>query len=250
MTTQFENDLVSIICPAYNAANTIAATIRSVLDQTCPRWELLIADDCSSDETVKRVARYQARDARIRLYRNAQNLGPAGSRNRLLQEARGRYIAFLDADDEWLPSKLEKQLALLRSSDAAITCTGYLRQFKDRQIKLLPPPRITYHDLLKTNHIPMLTALVDREKTGAFQFAEKGHEDYQLWLDLTRTGNACRTVPDVLAIYNAGNGSSVSGNKLKAARWHWAVMSREPIPPVSKLINFAHYMSRGLLKNI
>ncbi len=242
---------VSIISPAYNAAKTVQATIDSVLAQTHEDWEMLIADDCSRDRTIEIVEACCQRDSRIKLFCNPENLGPAGTRNRLLEQAGGRFIAFLDTDDRWLPQKLEKQLAALEETGAAICCTGYTRKFSDKRIELVPPPRIGYEDLLKSNHVPMLTALVDRDKTGDFSFEIKGHEDYQLWLNLTRSGNEVVTVQEILAEYNAGIGTgSLSGNKWKAARWHWDIMSKEPIPFPRKLLNFGHYMIRGLRKNV
>ena len=242
---------VSIISPAYNAAKSVNATIDSVIAQTHEDWEMLIADDCSRDNTIEVVEAYCKQDSRIKLFTNPENLGPAGTRNRLLKQASGRYIAFLDTDDRWLPHKLEKQLAALGETGASMCCTGYTREFADKQIELIPPSRIGYKDLLKTNHIPMLTALIDREKTGDFRFDPKGHEDYQLWLNLTRSGHWAVTVQEVLAIYKAGIGTgSVSGNKLKAARWHWNIMSREPINFSRKLINFGHYIILGLKKNV
>lgn len=242
---------VSIISPAYNAAKSVKATIDSVIAQTHEDWEMLIADDCSSDNTIEIVEAHCQLDSRIKLFTNPENLGPAGTRNRLLQEASGRLIAFLDTDDRWLPQKLEKQLAALEETDASICCTGYSREFPDKHIELIPPPRIDYKDLLKSNHIPMLTALVDRERTGDFLFDVKGHEDYQLWLNVTRSGHWAVTVQEVLAVYKAGIGTgSVSGHKLKAARWHWDIMSKEPIAFPRKLINFGHYMFRGLRKYV
>lgn len=243
-------DLVSIISPAYNASKTIDATIRSVLAQSYPHWEMLIADDGSKDDTVARVQGWAAQDSRIRLLINENNMGPARTRNRLLKEAKGRYIAFLDTDDEWLPAKLDEQLQLMRQTGAGICATGYTRRFTDKTIDLIPPPRITYRDMLKSNQIPMLTAIIDRQQHPTFEFAIKGHEDYQLWLDLTRSGGICASVQKILAIYNAGNAGSVSSNKLKAAGWHWDIMSREPMPLYKKVYFFCFYMIRGLRKNI
>ena len=245
---QTDNTLVSIISPAYNSAKTIDATIRSVLAQTYPHWEMLIADDGSRDDTVDRVRAYE--DDRIRLLINERNMGPAATRNRLIGEAKGRYIAFLDTDDEWLPAKLERQLQLLQQTGDGIGCTGYRRRFPNKTIDLIPPARIRYQDMLKTNHIPMLTAIIDRNIHPHIAFAHKGHEDYQLWLELTRNGDGCSCVQDILAIYNAGNAASVSSNKLRAAGWHWRIMSSEPLPLWRKYYYFFIYMTRGVFKNL
>ena len=192
-------NLVSIISPAYNAGGTIDATIRSVINQTYPHWELLIGDDGSGDDTVERAQAYD--DSRIRLFVNDRNMGPAATRNRLIGEARGRYIAFLDTDDEWLPAKLERQLQLMQQTGDGIACTGYRRRFPDKTIDLIPPARIGYQDMLRTNHIPMLTAVIDRNMHPHIEFETLGHEDYKLWLDLMRTGGRCSCVREVLALY-------------------------------------------------
>ncbi len=244
-----DQDLVSIISPAFNAGNTIDATIRSVIAQTYSNWEMLIADDCSKDDTIER-AKSWTQDSRVSLLINKENMGPAHTRNRLLQKAKGRYIAFLDTDDEWLPTKLEEQLELMRLTGAGICGSGYTRRFTDKTIDLIPSPRIRYKDMLKSNQIPMLTAIIDLNQHPNLEFTIKGHEDYQLWLDLTRGGDECVCVQKILAIYNAGNVCSVSNNKLKAARWHWDILSREPIPWYKKLYFFSFYITRGLLKNI
>jgi len=96
----------------------------------------------------------------------------------------------------------------------------------------------------------MLTAIIDKHRTGEFNFMEKGHEDYQLWLELTRNGGYCITIQEILAQYSAGSSTSVSSNKLRAALWHWNIMSREPIPFHIKLINFFTYLKQGIKKNI
>ncbi|MDW8259669.1 MAG: glycosyltransferase family 2 protein, partial [Gammaproteobacteria bacterium] len=120
-----------MITPAYRAAKFIAETIQSVQAQTYPDFEMLIVDDCSPDETAAVVARFAAEDPRIRLLRQSVNGGPAAARNRALMEARGRWIAFLDSDDLWLPEKLCRQLAFHRATDAALTYTAFRRISSD-----------------------------------------------------------------------------------------------------------------------
>ncbi|MEE0860261.1 MAG: glycosyltransferase family A protein, partial [Paludibacteraceae bacterium] len=107
-------DLVSIIMPAYNSGRFIEQSIRSVLSQTYTEWELLIVDDCSTDDTPSIVASFK--DKRIHFQRNEHNMGAALSRNKAIQAAKGKYIAFLDADDKWLPTKLEKQVGFMQNN--------------------------------------------------------------------------------------------------------------------------------------
>ena len=119
------NELVSIIMPSYNTSRFIEETINSVLSQTYSDWELLIVDDCSSDDTDDVVQPFLA-DGRIRYLKNERNSGAAVSRNRALREARGKWIAFLDSDDLWMPEKLEKQIEFMKKN-------GYL--FVHRMLK-------------------------------------------------------------------------------------------------------------------
>ena len=112
------NELVSIIMPSYNTANFIGETIKSVLEQTYKNWELLIVDDCSTDNTDEVVARYN--DERITDMKNVKNSGAAVSRNKALNVARGKWIAFLDSDDLWYPTKLEEQIKYMEKNDYAM----------------------------------------------------------------------------------------------------------------------------------
>lgn len=118
-------DLVSIITPSYNTGRFIAETIESALAQTYGNWEMIIVDDCSTDDTDEVVAGYVKQDSRIRYIRNERNSGAALSRNRALREARGRWIAFLDSDDLWMPEKLERQIQFMEKNGYAFSYTKY-----------------------------------------------------------------------------------------------------------------------------
>lgn len=117
-----QSGLVSIIMPSYNTAHLIGESIQSVIAQTYPHWELLIVDDCSTDNTDAAVSQF--RDSRIRYFKNEKNSGAAVSRNRALREAAGEWIAFLDSDDLWMPQKLEKQISFMKENHYFFTCTG------------------------------------------------------------------------------------------------------------------------------
>lgn len=119
------NKLVSIIMPAYNCADYIVESIRSVQSQTYRNWELIIADDKSTDGTVDIVRVMAEDDNRIRLLETDRNLGPAAARNRAMDVANGNYIAFLDSDDVWYPDKLQKQLAFMEANGYSFTYTAY-----------------------------------------------------------------------------------------------------------------------------
>ena len=111
------NDLISIVMPVYNSAPFLAETIESVLKQTYPNWELILVDDASSDKGIEIIENYQKEEKRIKLIRLNKNQGAAVARNSGIQLAAGKYIAFLDSDDLWLPEKLEHQYQFMEEKE-------------------------------------------------------------------------------------------------------------------------------------
>lgn len=216
---------VSIITPAYNAALLISHAIESVQAQTFTDWEMLIVDDCSTDNTCDIVEHYALSDPRIHLIRQSENGGPAKARNTALKAASGRYIAFLDSDDLWLPEKLERQLVFMAEKDAAISYTLY-RRFTDnkdqpgRVISL--PESFNYLQLLKNTGIACLTVMIDTKITGPLEMQFVRHEDYALWLELLKRGLVAQGLMEDLARYRIAK-TSVSGNKLRSVSWVWRI---------------------------
>jgi len=184
--------LISIITPAYNAAATLGATIESVQKQSFTDWEMIIIDDCSLDGTMSLAERYALADDRIRMIRRAESAGFTQARNVGLGAAAGRYVAFLDAGDLWLPEKLQRQLNFMQEQNAAMSCTAY-RRFTDpanpRRV-LRCPKHVTFDTLLRKTCAGTLTMMVDRQQTGPIAFNEDlhGNPDLALWLNLTKTG--------------------------------------------------------------
>lgn len=217
--------LVSIITPAFNASRTIEQTIQSAQAQTFHDWEMIVVDDCSTDGTCSIVEGYAVSDRRIRLVQQTTNGGPARARNAALKVAAGRFVAFLDSDDCWLPDKLERQLRFMTDNDIALSYTLY-RRFKDCPEAAGPlvtlPSVFTYNDLLKKTGIACLTVVVDRNRTGPVEFSAIRHEDYALWLRLLKRGFVAHGVMEDLARYRVSR-ESVSGNKLKSATWVWKI---------------------------
>ena len=117
--------LVSIITPSYNSAEFISETIESIIAQTYTNWELLITDDCSTDNTSEIVNKYIRKDNRVKFFQLPQNSGAGVARNNSIKEAKGRFLAFCDSDDAWYPNKLEKQLSFMLENEYAFTCTSY-----------------------------------------------------------------------------------------------------------------------------
>jgi teichuronic acid biosynthesis glycosyltransferase TuaG len=215
--------LVSIVTPAYNAERFLGETIASVRAQTFGDWEMLVADDCSRDGTRGVVEKISAADARVRLVRLERNSGPALARQAAIDAARGRYMAFLDSDDVWLPQKLERQLAFMRERRAALSFTGFRRVSADgarvgRRIHV--PARLTYHQLLGNTAIATSTAIIDRELSGPFRMVKTYYDDFALWLEITRRGFPAFGLDEDLMRYRVVGGS-VSRNKGRSALMVW-----------------------------
>ena len=217
--------VVSIITPVFNGAGVIWQAIESVQAQTFKDWEMIIVDDCSTDDTTEVVKRYATSDSRIRLICQMENGGPARARNAALRAAEGRYIAFLDSDDLWLPRKLELQLAFMAKKGAAISYTSY-RRFTDDSEKpghvISLSNSFDYRGLLKNTGIACLTVMVDRKLIGPVEMPLVRHEDYALWLGLLKRGFVAHGLQLDLARYRVSQ-SSVSGNKFKSASWVWNI---------------------------
>ncbi|ASP37494.1 teichuronic acid biosynthesis [Bacterioplanes sanyensis] len=214
-------DLVSICMPAFNSENTIQAAIESVLQQSWSHWELIVVDDGSTDDTAAIVEALQ--DHRVRLLRHQQpSGGPAVPRNTAMQHARGRYIAFLDSDDVWLPEKLERQIEFMQSSHASLCCSGYWRVSPNGERQaILPPAQARYADILRQNTAGCLTVMLDTEQWPAARFPQCGHEDYALWLSLLRDGEVMMGLPELLAEYRQQPHSASSSSVRNVGfLWH------------------------------
>lgn len=250
-TRGYVDTLVSIVTPAYRAARFIAETIRSVQAQTYRDFEMLVVDDCSPDETAAIVESFAVNDPRIRLLRQQTNGGPAAARNRALAEARGRWIAFLDSDDAWLPEKLEKQLAFHRARNAKISFTEFRRVDADgSHVGRLITVRdwLDYGRLLCDTGIATSTVIVDRSKTGPFAMKKTYYDDYACWLELLRSGGRAVGLREDLMRYRVVGGS-VSRNKLKSARHVWRTYREvERLGLLRSAWSFANYAGRGVLK--
>jgi len=214
---------VSIIVPAYRAAAFIDRTIESVRAQTYAEWEMLIADDCSPDNTRNIVAKWAEQDPRVQLIALDKNGGPAAARNAALEKAQGRFVAFLDSDDMWLPAKLEHSLAHAKSHDAALVYTGFRRMTQDGGRTgdyIGVPPSLTYRELLGNTAIATSTVLVDRAIAGNIRMQHVYYDDFVCWLSILKSGHIARGLNEDLMRYRV-LAKSVSRNKGKSAREVW-----------------------------
>lgn len=245
--------IVSVITPAYDAARFIEAAIRSVQEQTFRDWEMIVVDDGSRDETRAIVERLRAADPRVQLVASSGNRGAAEARNAGLERARGRYVAFLDSDDLWLPHKLERQLEFMRARDAGFCFAEYSYIDEDgvrigRRVRV--PASVGYEDLLKNTIIGCLTVVLDRERTGPLRMpALSQHEDLSLWFALLKRGLRAQGIQEELALYRIVR-RSASRDKVRSALHMWKVYLRqERLPWPRAAWCYAHYAWNAFWKN-
>ena len=220
-----EGELCSVIMPAYNCEKYIAEAIESVIKQTYKNWELIIVNDASTDDTEKIIKSYQEKDKRIKLISLTENQGVANARNTAIQNAKGRYIAFLDADDIWQKNKLQKQIQILNNSNTDISYTAYLmideagQTIKERSIKEI----LKINDLLKENSIIFSSVVCKKESIKNKRFKKEWyHEDYVFLLDLVKEDKIFKGIDESLMQYRVHrNGRSF--NKLIAAKYRWKI---------------------------
>lgn len=219
---------VAVIMPTYNAVAFVANAIETVRAQSFEDWELLCIDDGSTDATRAVIEAAAATEQRIRLIPLSRNLGAAHARNVGLDAASARWVAFLDADDVWLPDKLAIQVPVARSCPFTYTSFAIMNAIGQNRKTIVPPARIDLARLRWGNPIGNLTVMLDRAWLGARRFPLRGHEDYALWLrllrDLPHAERAGDAVP--LACYRKHRGS-LSANKLRALGWTWTNLRRE-----------------------
>ena len=196
--------LVSIITPNWNCAKYICETIRSVQAQTYQNWEMIIVDDCSTDNSCEVVKPLMAEDGRIRLLKNAKNSGAAVSRNYALREAKGKWIAFLDSDDLWLPEKLEKQVAFMAEKGYAFSYHEYTEMTedgKDLGVYVSGISKVSKFDMFACCWPGCLAVMYDHEKIGLIQINDvKKNNDTAMWLKVVRKA-PCYLLKENLARY-------------------------------------------------
>ncbi len=252
-----ERALVSIIVPVYNVEKYICETVECVRNQTYENWELLLVEDCSKDNTVAVLQEYleQVQDTRVRLIRQEKNNGAARSRNRGLKEARGRYIAYLDADDLWVPEKLEKELAFMTQKQAAFAFTGY--EFADENGKGLGkvvrvPETLTYKEALKNTTIFTTTVMFDTEKIDKnyLEMPIIKSEDTALWWKVLRSGYVAYGLDENLVRYRRA-GKSLSSNKLEALRRIWNLYRKaEGMSILNSAYHFCFWAVNAVLRRV
>ncbi len=245
------NELVSIITPSYNSEKFISDTIQSVLDQTYQYWEMIIVDDVSPDNSNRIIEQYIQQDSRIKLIKLEKNSGPAVARNIAIEEAKGRYIAFLDADDLWQSEKLEKQIKFMQKNDLAFTYSSYYLIDKDGKElgTFITKENISYKEMLKTCSVGCLTAIYDTQVLGkVYMPLILKRQDYGLWLKILKEIKTTKGILEPLATYRILE-NSVSSNKIKAAQYQWKIYREvEKLNIFSSMYYFIHYAINGIIK--
>ena len=246
-------ELVSIIMPSYNTAKYIAETVQSVLAQTYQNWELIIVDDCSTDDTDEVVKPF-LRDSRIRYLKNEKNSGAAVSRNRALREAKGKWIAFLDSDDLWMPEKLEKQIAFMKENGYHFSYTDYMEideASRPNGKTVTGPKKITKAGMFNYCWPGCLTVMYDAETVGLIQIADiKKNNDYAMWLKACKKAD-CYLLDESLAKYRKRTGSISNHGYMKLVKWHYKLFREaENQNPVSSIALTMRNLFFGVIKKI
>lgn len=250
-------ELVSIIVPVYNVERFIKETMDCVVAQTYQQWELLLVEDGSSDRTVSIIEAYirESGEERIRLIRQPGNFGAARARNRGLKEAAGRYIAYLDADDLWVPEKLERELAFMKDKGAAFAFTGYEFAAEDgrstgRVVQV--PETLNYRQALKNTTIFTTTVMFDTNKIdrSLLEMPIIKSEDTALWWKILRNGYTAWGLNENLVKYRRA-GRSLSSNKLEAMRRIWNLYRKaEGMGILSSAWHFCFWAVRAVKRRV
>lgn len=211
------SNLVSIITPTFNSEKYISETIQSVQNQTHQNWEMIIVDDCSSDKTTEIVTNFISNENRIQLYKLESNSGAGIARNKALSFVKGDYIAFLDADDLWLPNKLFAQLDFMEQNNLKFTFSYYNlidEEGKPLNITVKTPNEISYKQLFYANWIGNLTGIYDVRFFGIIPITPfKKRQDWIMWLEILKIIKTAKLTPQVLANYRVRK-DSISSSKI------------------------------------
>ncbi|AZV69029.1 glycosyltransferase family 2 protein [Bacillus cereus] len=245
--------MISIVIPSYNASSFIKETIQSVQSQTYTNWEMIIIDDVSKDNTRELIKEEIKKDGRIQLIELQKNGGAAIARNIGINNAKGKYVAFLDSDDLWLPEKLEKQLEFMQNNDIAFSFTSYQIINQDGTLTdkvVHVPEKINYNGLLKNTIIGCLTVMLDIEKLGRVQMPNiRTRQDTATWLKILRQGHYAYGLDEVLSKYRKVE-NSISSKKFKMAKMNWKLYREiEELSIPKSAWCFINYALNGVVKH-
>lgn len=236
-------ELVSVIMPTFNASRFLADSIDSILTQTYSNLELLITDDHSSDGTPGILKEYAAKDPRVKVEILVENTGPGVARNKSIERAQGRYIAFCNSDDRWFPEKLEKQILHMEEHDSALCGSSYLICDENNQVRgvNISPDYLTLGMEKHDNKIGCLTAIYDVKRLGRkfYMPSIRKRQDWALFLDILKECHECYCLTEPLAYYRQRK-NSVSSNKFALIKYNVNVY--ETVFGYSKLKAYCYFL--------
>lgn len=250
-----KDKLVSIIVPVYNAGKFIDETIQTVRSQTYNCWELILVDDGSTDDGREKIEKWCKEDERLRLIVQEKNEGAARARNTGIENASGRYIAFLDADDIWRPQKLEKELEFMEEKGAAFAFTAY--EFADEEGYetnqwVNVPPTLSYKEALSRTVIFTSTVMFDMTKISKdlIKMPEVPSEDTATWWKILRSGYIAYGLDEEYVVYRRPE-ESLSSNKLVAIKRIWNLYRNvEKLPLSESIWNFIGWAVRAVKRRM
>jgi len=249
------NNMITVVTPSYNCSAFILDTINSVLSQSYSNWEMIIVDDCSTDNSVETIEKIINDNPRIRLIRLKNNVGSAQSRNIALEVANGRFIAFLDSDDVWYPDKLEKQVLFMLEKKTPISFTSYElidENGVNKNHVISSVEKLHQIDYLKNTIIGFSTSMVDTKIVGNnFRMKDiRTRQDTSLWITLLGKGFIAYGIDEVLVKYRVHSGS-ISANKAKAAKQVWNLyFNIHKIGLLKSMYCFSFYVFNAIKKRL
>lgn len=248
MGAKNKHPLVSIVVPVYNAERFLRDTIRSVQVQTYESWELIFIDDQSKDSSVHIIKRAQKSDKRIKLIKMLENGGAANARNAGVELSKGRFLAFLDADDLWVGAKLDSQVAFMSEKACPFAFSSY--EFTDERGVpngkcVIAPLKLSYDDALKRSSVFTSTVMIDLDFITKKDIMMPNYpigEETATWWKLLRMHGDAYGIQEVLSYYRRGTGDTLSSNKFKAMKWRWRLYRQhEKLGLFRSMVNFYHY---------
>jgi teichuronic acid biosynthesis glycosyltransferase TuaG len=243
----------TVITPIYNAESFLEATLQSILDQHYKDWESILINDNSSDNSLAIACKFANADSRFKIINKTESRGAAKARNLGIESAQGRFIAFLDSDDIWHSSKLEKQISFMKDNDVALSFTAYnfISESGEPGDFVKAPNKVSYKTLLKGNIIACLTAVYDTKKLGkVFMPDILKRQDFGLWLKITKTGVDAVGINESLANYRLRTGS-LSSTKINTMVHTWRVYRDiERLSVFSSLKYLSSHLFRAVVKRI
>lgn len=254
MSNQYIDDRISVIIPVYNSAKYIEKTLQSVFEQSYDDIEIILVDDCSTDNSADIISQYKRFHPEIVSFTQSQNYGAGVARNKALEIATGRYVAFLDADDLWMPQKTKKQLQLMKEKQVPFAYSAI--EMIDENGNVIKKKRkiresCDYNYLLHNTIIATSSVMVDRKIYGDFRMSlRRGGQDYATWLMLLRDGKIACGNNEVLVQYRIVK-KSLSSNKLQSVKQVWEIQTQdEKINKISAAFNVGGFCLNALKKYI